>query len=223
MSSTRIGVEEWRKRLADNFTTNGLIGGGLVDIEKYELVAGNFVVDRFKGQLALLDSFMGFFLDTLDFADGEIMAHGWPQDKPNYAVAYVYFANLFRSFRAAETLLMKGYPLQAYASLRDVKDRAFSIAGIAHNRATFSNVMGAAPIPSTDPTYANKCLRLRKDTEQAISDRLVRKNSGLAPEVQDDLATWDGFFHSEIHGGRLSFMREVSELMQRKRIQIGRR
>jgi hypothetical protein len=64
---------EWQTRLAQNFTTTGLIGGNLADIDRYELEAGNWVVERFGGHLVLLDSFMGFFLDTLDLAQGWMM------------------------------------------------------------------------------------------------------------------------------------------------------
>jgi hypothetical protein len=116
---------------------------------------------------------------------------------------------------------MKGYPLQAYASLRDIKDRAFSIAGIAHNVATFSNVIGATATPVTDPTYAKQSLRTRKNAEQAISDRLVKKNSGLSLDVQNDLAEWDAFFHREVHGATLSLTKELDSLIKGKMPRIG--
>lgn len=120
MASPQMTATEWHRRLADNFSMNGVIGGNLTDLEQYETQAGNNVIKNFGGGIALLDSIMGFFLTTLEFAEGQVLVNGWPKDKPNF-------------------------------------------------------------------------VRLRKDTEQLISDRLVRKHSGLAPEVQDDLATWHGF------------------------------
>ena len=38
---------------------------------------------------------------------------------------------------------MKGYPLDAYSLMRDLKDRAFLLAGVAHNITTFPTIIGA--------------------------------------------------------------------------------
>src|SRR5262245_49612777 len=134
----RMTIAEWQQRLADTFTVNGLIGGSLQDVFDAENAVGGHLTETYQGQNVLLDSFHGFFIDTLTMAAEQIKKEGWPKDCSNYPVALVSFFNLFRRSRACEVLYFKGYPLDAYALTRDIKDRVFMLAGVAHNIATFS-------------------------------------------------------------------------------------
>jgi len=147
---------EWQRRLGDTFTVNGLIGGSLVAVHNAEDAAGLHLVNTFKGQNVLLDSFQGFFIDTLTIAMDKIRTDGWPQDRLNYPVALVSFCNLFRRCRACEVLYLKGYPLDAYALMRDIKDRAFMLSGVAHNMITFSALIGAPATPVSDENEYKK-------------------------------------------------------------------
>jgi len=94
-----------------------------------------------------------------------------------------------------------------------VKDRAFVLAGIAHNIATFQAVLvGSGSPDSSQANYADKTTRGRKDTEHLISNRISGKKSGLSEDMQGDLKQWDQLFNYEVHGGMLSFTQEVSAL-----------
>jgi hypothetical protein len=53
---------EMIKRLADTFTVNGVIGGLLQGVHDDEDDVGNQLVERFRGQHALMDSFLAFFM-----------------------------------------------------------------------------------------------------------------------------------------------------------------
>jgi hypothetical protein len=136
-------TNEWQKRLSDTFTVNGLIGGELLTVHEAEDATGNHLINTFKGQNVLLDSFQSFLIETLTLANGQIVANGWPKDRLNYPVGMAAFFNLFRRFRACEILYIKGYPLDGYTLMRDIKDRAFMFAGAAHNLITFSRIIGA--------------------------------------------------------------------------------
>lgn len=214
--------DQWRKRLVENFTVDGLVGGNLRMVGSAEDRMKAWVAENLPGQNLLLESFMGFFLETLSMTDRNIVENGWPKHCPNYPIAFVYFCNLFRRFRACELLFESGYPLDAYSLIRDVKDRAFLIAAVAHNWCTFSKGMGAIAQPTSDPEYEKKSTRTRKEVEQENSNRLIGKASGLATDVQEDMKRWDSFFNFEVHGGALSFTREMYELVtDRRKPEIG--
>lgn len=208
--------------LADTFTVNGLVGGSLLTVHSAEDGAGDYLVDTFRGQNVLLDSFQSFFIDTLTLTNDQIRSGGWPKDRNNYPVALVYFFNLFRRCRACEILYMKGYPLDAYALMRDIKDRAFVLAGLAHNMITFSGIMGAPATPVSDAKeYKKQSTKNRKETEHRVTNGLMGKTSGLSSDDQDNLKVWDDLFHYEVHGGHISLTQELSAISKGRIPQIG--
>jgi hypothetical protein len=143
-------IAEWQKQLADTFTVNGLIGGDLQSVFRAEDNVGHHLIKTFHGQNVLLDSFHSFFVETLRSAIDHVDWHGWPQDRINYPIAMAYFVNLFRRCRACEILYIKGYPLDGYALMRDIKDRAFMLAGVAQNRIKLTAIIGAVDNPTAD-------------------------------------------------------------------------
>lgn len=208
---------EMINRLADNFTVNGVIGGLLQGVHEAEDHAGNQLVEEFPGHRALLESFLAFFVETLDIVGRKVIINGWPKDAENYIVVWACYSTLFRRFRACELLSRKGYPLDAYSLMRDIKDRAFSLAGVAHNITTFPTIIGAveSPPPATRNEYLKKRTKVRKDVEQKVTRFLIGRNSGLPEKIIEDLALWDEFFHHEVHGGALSLMTDVAALAHR--------
>jgi hypothetical protein len=215
-------LNEWQRRLSETFSHAGVIGGSLFSVFNAEDVAASYVVNTFKGQNVLLDSFMGFFVDTLGLAYQQISEKGWPKERQNYPVALVCFTNLFRRFRACELLYGRGYPLDAYALMRDLKDRAMMLGAVAHNKLKFSELIGAPETPITDADrYGRTRTRNRKDAEQRISHGTMGKNSGLSPEAQSDLKLWGDFFNNEVHGGQLTLMQELGRVAKGELPQVG--
>jgi hypothetical protein len=90
----------------------------------------------------LLCSFQSFFIETLILASKEVSAYGWLKNAPNYSVVLAAFFMLLRPFWSCEILYMKGYPLDGYALMRDIKDRALLIAGVSRNLTTFPQILG---------------------------------------------------------------------------------
>ncbi len=205
---------EMIRRLTDAFTVNGVIGGLLQGVHEDEEHAGNRLVEQFRGQHVLMDSFLAFFVETLGLVRHDVAVNGWPKDTKNYAVAWAYYSNLFRRFRACEILSMKGYPLDAYSLMRDIKDRAFLLAGVAHGITTFPTIIGAPEIssPTDRNEYGKKGTKLRRDVEQTVTHFLIGKHSGLSPNIRQELALWDGLFHHEVHGGTISLTTELATL-----------
>jgi len=203
-------IPEWQDRLANHFTANGLIGGSLHGVFGEEEDVGRQVVERFHGHNVLIDSFQSFYIDTINLALGRVVEKGWPDNGPNYSLALASFSNLFRRYRACEILFAKGYPLDGYASMRDIKDRAVMLAGLAHNMTTFPRIFGGlVPAPGELEEYERKSVRNRKNEENRIANLIAGKESGLSPDTQRELKRWDGLFHREVHGGFLSLVQEM--------------
>lgn len=213
---------DWYRQLTETFAVNGLVGSSLLSVLNAEQAAGGYLLKKYHGQNILLNSFQSFFIDTLTLANDQIKLKGWPKELAHYPVALVSISNLFRRFRACEILYSKGYPLDAYSLMRDVKDRTFMLTGVAHNFITFQQLIGAPDRRPADPKeYKKKLTRSRKDAESLITQRLMGLASGLPVDVQDDLKGWADLFHFEVHGGSLSLLAEITAIQRRSLPQIG--
>ena len=210
----KLSTDEWTMRLSAEFSHDGRLGGKMVAVEQSEALAVPQAVLRVPRQVALSSAFMGFFVETLELVEARIRTLGWSHDA-QYAVAWAYFANIFRRLRSADVLFVNGYPLEGYSLLRDVKDRAFLLAGIAHNMATFETIaIGTKPIDHTRPDFGRLTTEGRKKIERQITQRLRGQSSGLGSDVQEDLLSWDQMFHLEVHGGLLGFSLETIGLVR---------
>lgn len=159
-------TEQWTKQMRDNFTVNHVVGGSVEPIFRAEDGAATYLANTYYGQSVLVDSFQGFFVETLNLAKPQLVSNGHRKD---FALALVYFSNLFRRFRACEILFGRGYPLDGYALMRDIKDRTFMLAGVAHNIITFAGVFGTPSTAIPDAVKHKKTsTRNRKDAEQRI-------------------------------------------------------
>ena len=213
-----MDVSSWQKRLAENFTSNGVVGGLLQKIIEMEKDYEAFIVENFHGQSVIIDSFQSFNIETIKFAQEWVATNGWPKNAPNYATILLLYVTNFRSFRACENLLMTGYPLDGYALLRDIKDRAIFLAGIDHNLTTFPAIYGFDEEKITSDEKRKKIIKL----ENKIFDHIVRQKSGLPIEVLEQITAWEQLFHKEVHGSKLTFFSEGGEwLLGKAALSIG--
>jgi hypothetical protein len=60
-------------------------------------------------------------------------------------------------------------------------------------------------------------LNRRKDEEKRIFDRVIGNNSGLDCAYLAALTQWNELFHRQVHGARLSTMREIFSWIQDKK------
>jgi len=212
-----MDVAEWQKRLEENFTVNGEVGGNLFDIFHQERTCGEYFENTFHGQCVLMNSFQSFYIETIKNAFNWVAANGWPKDCKYYTSILVYYIIAFRSFRACENLLLKGYPLDGYALLRDLKDRCIFLAGIVHNITTFAALLGLKGIKTRKELEDRpKIKKQRKKEEHRVLDLMIRKNSGLPNDIIKELGRWEQLFHEEVHGSTFSFNRELMDWVQGK-------
>lgn len=195
-----MSVDEWHQRLAVTFKVDGLICGHMRIVDEAEDRVSHDLSTSLRGQDALLCSFQSFFIETLVLAKEEVKAQGWP--KGSYSLAFAAFHILFGRFRACEILYWKGYPLDGYALMRDVKDRALLFAGVARNITTFGKIFGLPVSPTSEADRCGKEMtKNRKDNEHRVMQAMTGERSGLPIDVQEDLKRWDRMFDLEVHGG----------------------
>ena len=220
-----MDVGEWQKRLEKYFSVNGTVGGRLIDVFDQETAYGQYVNSKFYGQRVLMDAFFSFFVETLNLAANFVSVRGWPKEYPSYGVALLYYITVFRSFRATDVLWVKGYPLDGYALLRDLKDRAIFLGALVHGITSIPKLFGAKNfrpgIKSITDDEFNKILKELKSEEHRILDKMIRKKSGLPPDVQTELQTWESLFNAEVHGSKLTLARGISWLQGQQPLQLG--
>jgi len=95
-----MDVADWQKRLERHFTTEGCVGGTLLEVLEREQLCEKHFFDTFHGQAVLIHSFQGFFIETLKKARSWVKGNGWPPNCPSYAFIYIYYLVMFRRFKA---------------------------------------------------------------------------------------------------------------------------
>lgn len=214
-----MDVGEWQKNLEENFSDNGVFGGRILSpIIEQEQICGAYFIQNFHGHRVLADSFLDFFAITLRFAGEGHSRHGWPEH-PYYPICLVEFITQFRGMRAAELLSVNGYPLDGYALQRNLKDQAVSLGAIVGGISSFPALYGLKESTTTPRTKNDQraALNRRKDEEKRIFSQMIGKNSGMDPAQLEALTQWNELFHMQVHGARLSAMREISSWIQDKK------
>ncbi|TAL40292.1 MAG: hypothetical protein EPN97_00135 [Alphaproteobacteria bacterium] len=210
MINRKQAIRAWQERLEEHFSFDGIVGGQLSSVMDAEKKYGEYFAETFHGQNVLMDSFQGFFIETINRVYDGIIKNGWPKNCPHYAPVFLYYITIFRSFRACENLLQHGYPLEGYAMLRNVKDRVIFLAAVAHGITDFSSIHGYESSKNKDrKEKENK----RKIEERRVMGLLLRKESGLSVDVVQELDAWERLFHAEVHGSKLSYAQELGYLM----------
>jgi hypothetical protein len=213
-----LSGDEWMARLETTFEPEGTVSTEIADLAASEGSVGEKILYKnHRGHLLLMHSFLSFFIETLNCAARLIRERGWPEGA-HYPVTLVQFHSLFQRFRATEILFESGYPLDAMAHIRDVKDRAFLLCAIAKNRLTFMEAFGAKEGLPLDENYGDVTRNSRMKVSRRISQEFIGKSSGLSREDQDQLERWDNIFHLEVHNGFLSFALQLQPLMDEGRV-----
>jgi hypothetical protein len=209
-----MDVAEWQRRLEDTFRKDGIIGQRLLKVIKQENEYGDYVINTFQGYVVLQDCFFDFFIDTLRRASHFAHEHGVPKEATYYNITLLSQTINLKSFRAAENLLLKGYPLDGYALLRDLKDRAIFQAGIMQGIVSFKKLHGhdifesATGNLSSDSDLYKKAKKQQKRLEHKILNLFLREKSGFDKDTINELKNWERMFHEEVHGSRFTFSLE---------------
>jgi hypothetical protein len=200
-----MNVSEWQTRLERTFS-----GERVVPIVEAERECARRFVEKFIGHRVITDSFLDFYVETLELANEWQGGRQPPGPYGNYLYTMLVYVVNFRTLRAAENLSLCGYPLDAFALLRDLKDRALFLGAIAAGR---TSVAALWMRPNT--------VQAHKAMERRLLDQMVGKESGLDDQVQKEIKQWAELFHLEVHGSQLTRTRAFGELQDQRRLSIG--
>lgn len=195
----------WQQTLEDEFPPQVR-----VQFDVFEEQSETTFRDKFNGHCTLHNSFLEFFGETLAGNAKVLSTEGWPKDRPSYPAFVIKCLGLLRKFRAAELTAARGYPVEAYAMLRGVRDEAFALAAVALGYANLPTLMKHVSI-GDDSKEARKAHAAKQSLEKEIHSQLIGEKSGLPQPVRATLQHWDRLFNQEVHGSRLSFVLELDK------------
>jgi len=102
-------------------------------------VEEKFSCNEFPGYFLFVESFLGFLASTLDNVGANLTVRA---DWKWYRVFLGYYCAIYSRHAAAEIIARRGYPLEAFVLIRDLKDRSFFLSGIFRGDTCFSKIYG---------------------------------------------------------------------------------
>ena len=209
-----MNVSEWQRRLEKIFSIDGIVGRRLFEVLDAEKAYGIHIDETYHGHLYLTNSFFDFYIETIQKAVEWTRQHGWPNNLRYYSYSVLYSITNFKSFRAADTLFMNGYPYDGYSLLRDLKDRAIFLGAVIHKFTNFSLLMGVEGIEPISRENMKTIIAKRRREETRIHDLMIGKKSGLRPEIVAQLERWEKLFNEEVHGSKFTLAEVGMEWMK---------
>jgi hypothetical protein len=193
---------EMQQRLEEISRYRGIAYGRVHDLFDSENKFGLEIASRYHGYLALSDAFKSFFLETTELLNSTIRPRVTTPLSEFHAIFMPRLVHAWQSLCGLERLALHGYPLQGYAGLRNIFDNLQTTSAALQGMVDFYATEGIVP---GQPLDIAKVRKLRKKTEQDISQLMAGAKSGLTQATIDELAHWDRMFDFETHGARLSF------------------
>lgn len=189
-------------------SNNGVKWGRLLEYWQAEQEHLCMVRKYNSGSLLLSRALQSLFLESVELIN--IMSketQTWPllnNYKSNFLPSLL---NIFQQLFATELLMTYGYPLPAYAMLRNICDHLILISAVMQGVTNFSLLSGYTP-NSTPIDSASK--NKRKDAERLAFKKMIGTESNLTEETIIKLKYWGDFFDLEVHSARLSYSSAIS-------------
>lgn len=193
---------EWQARLVRTFQVEHGDTATLTAVSAGEQTFGAYVARTQHGHRVLWASFMTFYHDTMYRTKAAYAGYPTERIAPQHPALFVDVATRFRSFRAAESLLYAGYPLDGYALLRDLKDEAAFLAALAAGETDYLTLRGLSS--ESGERTSTQVKKAREREENRIRATFYGDANGLAEPFGSAVRRWSSLFHSEVHGSRLT-------------------
>ena len=165
---------------------------------------------QYKGYLALSDAFKCIFLETIELFSTECRPKITSSVSKLYPLFVPRLVHSYKSLCGSERLALKGYPLQAYALLRNTFDNIVLVSAVLQGITDFHSADGIDSVESGGKIDLKELKRKRKKTEYDVRSKMTGARSGLSQTTIDELAIWDDMFDWETHGSRLSLSASLS-------------
>jgi hypothetical protein len=172
---------------------------------------------QYKGYLALSDAFKCLFLETVELLNTECRPKITTQLSESYALFVPRLVHSFKSLCGSERLALKGYPLPAYALLRNIFDNLVMVSAVLQRITDFYSMDGIELEGKIDLKELKK---KKKKTECDVRSTMTGARSGLSQATIDELKIWDDMFDWETHGSRLSLAASISWMKSQEPLSV---
>jgi hypothetical protein len=201
-------VEAWQARLEATFGLKGMRGNVWIDVPQKERLYDAHIRSHFRGYVVLSNSFQAFFYDSLVACLDQYRKPNSTSEAPYQPMFFVDCLTLFRSLRAADTLLYRGYPLDAYSLLRDMLDRTIFLGAWALGLSTYQALNATTVVRGADAldqdVVSDRMRKARENEQRRLLKLMIGAESGLEPDTIVWLRRWRALLNLQVHGSRLA-------------------
>jgi hypothetical protein len=170
------------------------------------------------GTLGVARAFQCLFLESVELLNvSSMQPHTMPQltfYKRNFVP---HMVTVFQQLCASDLMATHGYPLFAFAMLRNTYDHLVLIAAAMHQITDFFKIEGS--IPGKTP-FDRDSRTVRKKTEQGVRRKMTGQDSGMSAETIKNLKLWNDIFDSEVHGARFSHSIALGWIQGKERLPV---
>ncbi len=213
-------VAAWQRRLEDTFGPNGKGGALWTEVPAKEDAYGAYVRTNAHGYIVLSNSFQTFFYSTLVACVSQYRESTATESAPYQPTFLLDCLTLFRSCRATNSLLFRGYPLDAYALLRDVVDRTLLLnawaLGLTNYKALNATQVLKDGASLDRDELSDKMRKAREQEQRRVLTLMIGTGSGLGQDTITWLRRWKSLFNLEVHGSRLTSAGEFGDWLRGK-------
>ena len=151
------------------------------------------------GYMALSKAFQSFVVETVELSS----QWGGQGLRPSATYGWLLprLVSGFQTACGAQRQALAGYPIPAFAQLRNVFDSAVVSSAVAQRFASYNEVEGVEDGVPFDPAQS---LRGRKKAEFRIFAKMIGAESDLSASTREELGKLNIVFDAETHGQRMS-------------------
>lgn len=212
-------VAAWQARLESTFGGKGMRGALWADVPSKEVAYGQHVRSTALGYLVLTNSFQSFLYDTLHACTNQYRTPNSTRSAPYQPLFFLECLTLFRSCRAAESLLYEGYPLDAFSLLRDMRDRSLLLGawtkGLTNYKALHATHVLSETRGLDRDEVVDQVRKARENEERQVMGLMTGKNSDLSAETIRWLRQWTSIFNLQVHGSHLTTASEFGDWVRK--------
>ena len=193
-------ISKWQERIEETFHgPKGIVGEKLQDLMVIEDEVGVELVTYYKGYVRLMDSFLDFYMESIDHLSSR-EAVDWSKKD---VLTTVFHIATFRRFRASYKLFWSGYFIDGLSLLRAIFENVLQIVSVYNERISIDDVFGNLKIEdSKDMSIEEIQKTLRTNifkTDKKVSENLIGKKSGLSQATQSRLEAFMWQLHNSVH------------------------
>lgn len=195
-----VNVAEWQQQLNQTFLSDSASHEALLWVLGAEAEHEQDALANISGHFSLLHSLQAFLLKTVSLT-GTHRNSPHLKGRLSYSPFLFDFVMCFRTIRACENVMLRGYPFHGYMLLRGIKEQVLFLAAIGQRMTSLTALSGLRPNMTADEVQAEAHLILKRKSaeEKRVLHAVLRQATDLASH-REALMRWERGFNMEVHG-----------------------